>query len=524
MKETEKKRFTLSLKARIVLIYFSAVVVLIAAFYFLNMYFWTRYYIRASENTLKATYLELAETVHDRDSTVDDLRRIMSEAQVERNISFALEGGSEWEFMVITNQMVSPYEQEFLLTRLQENLLNKNPEGVEVLERGENYTMQRVTVQESGRRYLEMYGYMANPSNDEKKFILSMPMESIFEAYSISNRYFVLISLAALLLGGILILFLTSRVTKPILQLTDLSKRMRQLDFSARYTGNKHDEIGELGNNMNEMASQLERTILQLQMANEQLQEDIKEKEEVDEMRKEFISNVSHELKTPIALIQGYAEGLKELQPDETESMEYYTDVIMDEAEKMDRMVKKLTTLNQLEFGNEGLDITDFDIMDMIRQIVDGSKRLIQEHNAEVRIEGPDSLLVQGDPFKIEEVLNNYISNAFNHLEPPGLIRIFVEEMATSARISVFNTGEPIPEDALSKVFIKFYKVDKARTRAYGGSGIGLSIVKAIMDAHHKEFGVYNTEDGVVFWFELDKAAEETDGGDHGPVGGEAEA
>ena len=127
MKETEKKRFTLSLKARIVLIYFSAVVVLIAAFYFLNMYFWTRYYIRASENTLKATYLELAETVHDRDSTVDDLRRIMSEAQVERNISFALEGGSEWEFMVITNQMVSPYEQEFLLTRLQENLLNKNP-------------------------------------------------------------------------------------------------------------------------------------------------------------------------------------------------------------------------------------------------------------------------------------------------------------------------------------------------------------------------------------------------------------
>ena len=523
--ETGKKRFVLSLKARVMLVYFSAMALVIAAFYLMNLFFWNRYYIRSSENGMKAVYLELADLVRDRDSDADDLREVISRAQVERNTSFALQGNDDWEFMVITDQMVSQYEREFLLTRLQENLLNKNPSGVvTVVEAAENYTLQRVTVPDSERRYLEIYGYMRDANGTQKKFILSMPMENIFSAYTVSNRYFIIISLAALVIGGILILILTDRITKPIYQLSEISKRMSRLDFSARYTGSKHDEIGDLGNNMNEMSSQLERTILQLTLANRRLQEDIEEKEQVDEMRKDFISNVSHELKTPIALIRGYAEGLKELSPDEKESMEYYTDVIQDEAEKMDRMVKKLTTLNQLEFGNEGLEIEAFDIMEMIRSIVSASSRQIEERKADVRIEGPDSLMLSGDPFKIEEVLNNYYSNAFNHLAAPGLIRIFVEEMAASARISVFNTGEPIPEESLSKVFIKFYKVDKARTRAYGGSGIGLSIVKAIMDAHKKECGVYNTENGVVFWFELDKAEEEEDGSDHGPLGGEATA
>ena len=518
-----KKKRVLSLRARVMLIYFSAMALVIAAFYFMNMFFWTRYYIRSSENGLKATYLELAELVRDQNSSVEDLKEVIRRAQVERNTSFALQGNDDWQFMVITDQMVSEYEREFLLERLQENLLNKNPGGViDVIEKGQYHTLQRVTIEDGGRRYLEIYGYMTDASGTQKKFILSMPLENVFKAYAVSNRYFIIISASALVLGGILILILTNSVTKPIYQLSEISKRMSRLDFSARYTGNKHDEVGELGNNMNEMASQLERTILQLQLANRQLKQDIEEKEQVDEMRKEFISNVSHELKTPIALIQGYAEGLKELEPDETESMNYYTDVILDEAVKMDRMVKKLMTLNQLEFGNEGIEAAPFDIMEMIRSEAEALKPMLKEHEAELAVEGPEQLMLYGDAFKIEEVLSNYLSNALNHLEAPNRIRVFVEEMADFARISVFNTGEAIPEDSLSKVFIKFYKVDKARTRAYGGSGIGLSIVKAIMDAHRKECGVYNTEGGVVFWFELDKAEEESDGGDHGTLAGEA--
>ena len=186
------------------------------------------------------------------------------------------------------------------------------------------------------------------------------------------------------------------------------------------------------------MSSQLETTISELKSANNELQRDIEDKIKIDKMRKEFLDNVSHELKTPIALIQGYAEGLKENISDDSESREFYCDVIMDEASRMNKLVKNLLTLNQLESGKDAVVMERFD--------------------------------------------------KDNHV-----------------KISVFNTGTPIPEADVPNLWNKFYKVDKARTREYGGSGIGLSIVKAIMESMNQEYGVQNFDNGVEFWFTLDR-------------------
>jgi signal transduction histidine kinase len=221
-------------------------------------------------------------------------------------------------------------------------------------------------------------------------------------------------------------------------------------------------------------------------------------------MRKEFLNNVSHELKTPIALISGYAEGLKDNIAEDKESRDFYCDVIIDESSKMNNMVRKLLTLNQLEFGNDQVTMERFDITQLVKGVISGMKLLIEDKGAEVTINTDEPVYVWGDEFKIEEVVTNYMSNALNHLDYDKKIDVRIIRENGLVRVSVFNTGNPIPEGDIDKIWDKFYKVDKARTREYGGSGIGLSIVKAIMESHNQQCGVKNYEDGVQFWFTLE--------------------
>ena len=211
-------------------------------------------------------------------------------------------------------------------------------------------------------------------------------------------------------------------------------------------------------------------------------------------------------MKTPIALIQGYAEGLREGISDDAESRDFYCEVIMDEAGKMNTMVQKLLTLNQLEFGNEKVSMERFDIVAMIRNYLQSAEILTRQNGIEVKMDPLGPIYVWGDEFKAEEVFMNYFTNAVHYCQGEKLVHVRVEQIGDKARVSVFNTGEPIPEESLVHLWEKFYKVDKARTREYGGSGIGLSIVKAIMESMHQEYGVQNYSNGVMFWFTLEIA------------------
>lgn len=182
----------------------------------------------------------------------------------------------------------------------------------------------------------------------------------------------------------------------------------------------------------------------------------------------------------------------------------------MDEADKMNKMVKKLLTLNHLEFGGEALQVERFDLTELICGIISASSILIQQSGVDIRFDKSAPMYVWADEFKIEEVITNYLSNAIHYAMYEKRIDIFYTIKEDCVRVSVFNTGDPIPKEDLEKVWIKFYKVDKARTREYGGSGIGLSIVKAIMDSLHRQCGVFNREGGVEFWMELDIKNEES--------------
>ena len=310
------------------------------------------------------------------------------------------------------------------------------------------------------------------------------------------------------MLSGILIWYVSRRITNPILQLADISKRMSHLDFTARYVGTSRNEIGLLGENINRLSDTLEQTISELKTANNELTRDIQKKEEIDQMRREFLANVSHELKTPIALIQGYAEGLLEDVNSDPESRKFYCDVIVDEAGKMNNMVKKLLTLNQLESGNDVVSMERFDIAALVNNYLQSADLLAKQNGISVRMEKTEPVYVWGDEFKVEEVVMNYFSNAVNHCDGDKVIEVRITRDDSRARVSVFNTGAPIPEESLAHLWEKFYKVDKARTREYGGSGVGLSIVKAIMESMNQKYGVINYKNGVAFWFELELVKE----------------
>ena len=303
-------------------------------------------------------------------------------------------------------------------------------------------------------------------------------------------------------------IFLSNHYTKPILKLAQLAKKMENLDFDVRYKENRNDEIGVLGHSMNSLSDKLEQTISELKTANNELELDLQRRSEQEQMRQEFLANVSHELKTPIALIQGYAEGLQDNVNDDPESREFYCEVIVDEADKMNKMVKKLLSLNQLEFGNGQVHLERFDLQQVVQSVLASSEILFRQKKVTLSYNGDHPVYVWADEYMTEEVVMNYVSNALNHIDGEKIIEVKIVSCDGKARVSVFNTGKPIPEEDIDKIWSKFYKVDKARTREYGGNGIGLSIVKAIMEAHNQAYGVKNYDNGVEFWFELDEKTE----------------
>lgn len=391
-----------------------------------------------------------------------------------------------------------------MLDKMQHYILGQFPPKVQTIKQTDNYTIQKSSDRFESKTYLESWGYF---TDNGTMFFMSVPVDSIREAVKISNQLLQYLGLVLIVIGSVASIFMTRHFTRPIYRLSQLSERMSRLDFNAKYEPDSGSttEIETLGNSMNTLSDRLNEAIGQLQAANAQLQKDIKEKERIDEMRKEFIADVSHELKTPIALIQGYAEGLVEGMAEDPENRDYYCNVIMDEAGKMNKMVKQLLTLSALESGRVQTEMRAFDIAELIRGVVQANQLVIRSKEADVEVDVQEQVTVCGDEFQIEEVVTNYLNNALNHVDDRKKIRIRMVQKpdAGKVRVLVYNTGKPIPEEELGKLWQKFYKVDKARTRAYGGSGIGLSIVKAIMDRHHQAYGVINREDGVEFWFEL---------------------
>lgn len=326
----------------------------------------------------------------------------------------------------------------------------------------------------------------------------------ILEAVETLSSYYAIIVLAAIIMSVFLSYLVSRIVTRPLLRINTIAGQMADLDFSNYIEVRTDDEIGHLSQSLNTLSMNLQSNMEELKLANAQLQKDIEKERRLETMRREFISGASHELKTPIGIIQGFAEGIKDgLAKGKTD---YFVDVILEEADKMDALVKDMLDLSRIEHDPNSLDLEVFECGEFVRSICEKLEPQIIERGMALKVHvNLDPTLVFADRRRMEQVLTNGLNNAMRYSYEGSTIEVYLSESRQAVRVTIFNPGDPIPEDHLEHVWDRFYRVDPSRSKASGGSGLGLSIVREILVQHNVEFGISNIDEGVSFYFEMKK-------------------
>ena len=488
--------------------------VFIGVLLILNLFFYEDYYMLMRRGELRDAYQSI------RNSYSGDIEEMMTvldsyESQTAIRMAVVCSDGTVLytSFNTRSDEGNADTQNPFQLPDF--DLLDQQRRGYTILQSiaqnvswntldSHSYQFLNVTLWDNDQ-YLCLAGVLDNQA--DKCLFAYMPYAYIEQNSSLNLVFLVIAGGCALLICLIFAYGVSRWFSRPLIAMAGLADRMSELDFSTKYQGRSTDEIGQLGQSLNRLSAYLEQTIRELRQSNEQLAQEIKEKERIDNMRQEFIVNVSHELKTPIALIQGYAEGLTAGVADDPEDRKYYCDTIADEADHMNKLVMQLLNLSRLELGAEQTYSEDIDLHELCAEAVRKTAVLCESRGLTVEYDDT-CITVRTDGDLLDQVLMNYLSNAIRYTVDGGKIKISAKQTGDCVRLTVFNEGDGLPEEELPKIWEKFYRTDRARTREAGGTGIGLSLVRAIADTLHGSCGVENVEGGIVFWFELSASAE----------------
>ena len=486
-------------------LFFTLCIVVLSIILFLilvNSFVLEKYYQYTKSNQLKVLYDKIND-YYNSEKQIDNFKDELDRISIKNNFDIIIKDRSDNAVYLSNKDFLSNIRViiDFWGT-------NKRQE-YKILEETDKLEIRNIKDTETSANYILLSGKLDNGYG----VYIRIPISSIQESVRISNRFLYLIAGIVIIIGGIAIIYISKTFSSPISELNSIAKKMANLDFSHKYTVTDDDEIDELGKSINLMSDKLEKTINQLRNTNIELERDIEKKSKIDEMRKSFISDVSHELKTPIALIQGYSEGLLENVNTDPENRKFYAEVILDETNKMDKMVRQLIELTKLEYEKREFNNRNFNIVELEKEIVRTSKVMIEEKQTKVEFETIDDINVFADDFYISQIITNYLTNAIKHvkeIEGEKYIKITntIMHEKNKMRVTVFNTGDNIEKENLSRVWNRFFKVDEARNREDGGSGIGLSIVRAIMNNYENDYGVENKYNGIEFYFEVDLSKE----------------
>lgn len=312
--------------------------------------------------------------------------------------------------------------------------------------------------------------------------LLSFPLAPVEDTAAILQRQLFYISLILLAAASLLSFLLARTFTRPIVDIEKAAAQMAEGDFSARIDVKQQDEIGQLAKTINYLGQQLSQ---------------------IDQMRKDLIANVSHELRTPLSLIRGYAETLRDVTGNDEDKRQKQLGVIIEEAERLSRMVDDILNLSRLQSGHFELNKSIFSVRNLAGNVAKRYDLLSKQREVSIIMEMSDEQLVEADAARIEQVLYNLINNAFNNTDAGGTITIRDMDNGDSVRIEVMDSGSGIPEEEINRIWDRYYKADKNIGKTMG-SGLGLAIVKAILEAHGAAYGVESKKGvGTTFWFEL---------------------
>ena len=489
--KSKKENLNRSLRTKLFLIMTITIMAIVLALVLVNSIIVESYYLYYKKETILQSFYKI-----NRYLTSNNISSSTAELELEK-----LAINNNLNILIISNSNFVIYNSN---KEFKEYLQGQEKiENGKVLYKTDNAYIVEAKDTKSEINFLMLAGVLDN----NNIVYIRMPISSIKDSVKISNNFLYSLGIITVIISGIAILIISKKFTKPITELSNIANKMSNLDFSQKYRiKDSKDEIDNLGKSINKMSDKLEETITKLQKNNSELEKDIEEKSKIDEMRKQFISDVSHELKTPIALIQGYSEGLIENVNSDEESRKFYAEVIQDEANKMDKMVKELLELMKLEYGAKKFNDELFNITELINEELRKYTVLLNENNIETKFDLKEPIYVYADSNFVEQIVNNYLSNAIKNVEEINkekYIKISFKIIEDKIRISVFNTGKNISKENMQRIWNRFYKEDTSRNREMGGTGIGLSLVKAIMNNYNNEYGVINKTNGVEFYFDL---------------------
>ncbi|MBU5590594.1 HAMP domain-containing histidine kinase [Clostridium sp. MSJ-4] len=504
-----KKNLTLRLFA-ITSVFISIILVLIMSF---QSIFFEKFYINKKMSTLKSEINSFKITYSYNYTNKQALFNSMQSFEKNNNAKIAIfSNKGEIVFLSDPNKQIDA----IILDMLKESFftISRNPQFSAILSQGSVIT-KILTSENQSINNIVCIAPISLESTNDNIIIAVSPFQTIKEASSVIRDFYPY----GLLLGifGIVLLSIiySNLISRPLKAINKSALKMANMDFSVQCDEDREDEIGNLAKTLNFLSLNLSNTLKELSKSNDKLKEDIEKERRIEKMRKDFIANVSHELKTPISLIEGYAEGLKDNIAEE-EQRDFYVDVIIDEAHNMGNLVSDMLDLSQLESGSFKLNIEIFNIKSLVEHIIKKLTPLLKDKNIEIITE-VENTFVEGDKFRIEQVLNNFISNAIRHTTINGIIKITSELGVKKSNysmpeyyktkdylfIEVFNSNSNIPNEEILNIWDKFYKIDKSRNRSGGGTGLGLAIVKNILEKHHSVHGVINKNNGVTFYFSL---------------------
>ena len=460
-------------------------ILILAIFAFLALNYW--YLGDVYIENEKKSMIDIAERISDFDVSREDFSSIINQYESDGRI------------------LINVYDKngEF---EYKSSLVFTNYSGrIEIVEKQENNDGSHFEIQQSKKnntQYIVYYKPLDNGGEIEmfsRKDIIDKNVKVALNTMGVTAVIAVVVAL--------LIIFIYSgRFTRPLIKMSEITNRMAKLDFSQKVKTKQNDEIGKLGGSINNLSDSLNDALVDLNEKNKRLLDEVEQEKKLDRIRKIFISNVSHELKTPISIIQGYAEGLKLMNEGDGSSSAEYCDIIMHETEKMNELVLQLLELSSLESGGNQLNTEPFVLSEFVNNYFKGIKIVLDEKQIKHETDVNPDFVGQGDKIKLNMVLNNYVSNAISHIDGERLIKVSAEDMGETYRVYVFNTGEHIRNEDIDNIWQSFYRADKSRSRSQGRFGLGLSIVSAICNLHETEYGVENVENGVRFYFDIKKA------------------
>lgn len=339
--------------------------------------------------------------------------------------------------------------------------------------------------------------------SDNKYFISDKPLGFIQESSKMAEKFIVISGIITLIIGSFIVYFLSQKLTKPIININETAKEIANLNFDKKAEVTTNDELGTLAININNISYSLNKSLTELKDANSKLKEDIERERSLENMRRKFVSSVSHELKTPISMIQGYADGLKYNIAKTPEDMKYYLDVIIDESQKMNSLIKDLLDLSSYESGTFNINKKEFDISELIRETTEKYRKSLYNSSIVLEVDAPVSLVVNADKLRLQQIISNFLDNAVKHIGEGNNIKVNLRKKENNIYFSVYNNGDKIETNEMQNIWTSFYKIDSNKIKGNVGTGLGLAIVKAIVELHKGTYGVENIEDGVRFWVEI---------------------